>query len=173
MSHLKFTKVDGGSKMASLLSSSLFPFPHPYTKAYQKWNPNLFWLNEAMVYVSPSRGLDSHPRLRVQSVPLGLFCPQFMHMTVLGSGRTGEGGWRLLSRLVLWFLRICGWLVTDLVLRWRSWGLVAHPTLSGHWEGLSYMCSLHTVHLTRSQSALWPGFLRSALWGAWVPRIQA
>ena len=113
------------------------------------------------------------PGSESKSVPLGLFCPQFMHMTVLGSGRTGEGGWRLLSRLVLWFLRICGWLVTDLVLRWRSWGLVAHPTLSGHWEGLSYVCSLHTVHLTRSQSALWPGFLRSALWGAWVPRIQA
>ena len=31
MSHLKFTKMDGGSKMALLLSSSLFPFPHPYT----------------------------------------------------------------------------------------------------------------------------------------------
>ena len=30
MSHLKFTKMDSGSKMASLLPSSLFPFPHPY-----------------------------------------------------------------------------------------------------------------------------------------------
>ena len=29
MSHLKFTKVGSGSKMASLLSSSQFPFPHP------------------------------------------------------------------------------------------------------------------------------------------------
>lgn len=30
MSYLKFTKMDGGGKMASLLSTSLFPFPHPY-----------------------------------------------------------------------------------------------------------------------------------------------
>ena len=32
MGQFKFTKMDSGSKMASLLPSSLFPFPHPYGK---------------------------------------------------------------------------------------------------------------------------------------------
>ena len=74
------------------------------------------------------------------SVPLGLFCPVSEAHDSSWLERSREGVWHLLSGLVVWFLRMCGWVVTDLVLRWRNWGLVTCPTSLGLWEGLS--CSL-------------------------------
>ena len=102
-----------------------------------KMNP--FGLNEAMVYVSTSWGLASHHRPSVQSVPLGLFCHESKAHDCSWLGRSGEVRWHLLSRLVVWFLRTCGWDVIDLASRWKNWVWVAHLT-SGLWEGLS--CSL-------------------------------
>ena len=76
---------------------------------------NPFGLNEAMVCVSESRGPDSDHRPRVQSVPVGLFCTLSKAWGHLWLGRSGEGGWHLLSVLVVWFLRTCGWCC-----HWRS-----------------------------------------------------
>ena len=96
---------------------------------------NPFGLNEAMVYISTSWGLASDHRPSVQSVPLGLFYPESKAHDCLWLRRSGEGAWPLLSGLVVWFVRMCGWVFIDLVLRWRNWGWVAHLT-SVLWEGL-------------------------------------
>ena len=92
-----------------------------------------------MVYVSTSWGLASDRRPSVQSVPLGLFYPESKAHDCLWLRWSGEVAWPLLSGLVVWFVRMCGWVVIDLVLRWRNWGWVARPT-SVLWEGLR--CSL-------------------------------
>ena len=92
-----------------------------------------------MVYVSTSRGLAFDHRPSVQSVPLGLFYPETKAHDCLWLWRSEEGAWPLLSGSVVWFVRMCGWVVIDLVLRWRDWGWVARPT-SVLWEGLR--CSL-------------------------------
>lgn len=76
---------------------------------------NPFRLNEAMVCVSMSWSPASDHRPSVQSVPLGLFCPESKAQGHLWLGRSGERGWRLLSVLVVWFLRTCGWRC-----HWRS-----------------------------------------------------
>ena len=81
-----------------------------------------------MVYVSTSWGLASDQRPSVQSVPLGLFYPEYKAHDCLWLWWSGEGAWPLLSGLVVWFVRMCGWVVIDLVLRWRNWGWVAHLT---------------------------------------------
>ena len=124
-----------------------------------------------MVFVSISRSLDSDHRPSVQSVPLGLFYPESKALDCSWLGRSREGGWHLLSRLVVWFLWMCGWVVTGLVLRWRSWGLVTwcHQLHERDWVAV---CCLQTLHLTHS-AELWPRFLRFALWGCWAPRVHA
>ena len=92
-----------------------------------------------MVYVSTSTGLAFDHRPSVQSVPLGIFYPESKAHDCLWLWRSEEGAWPLLSGLVVWFVRMCGWVVIDLVLRWRNWGCVARLT-SVLWEGLR--CSL-------------------------------
>ena len=84
-------------------------------------------------------GLASDHRPSVQSVPLGLFYPESKAHDCLWLRRSGEGAWPLLSGLVVWFVRMCGWVVINLDLSWRNWGWVAHLT-SVLWEGLR--CSL-------------------------------
>ena len=100
---------------------------------------NPFGFNEAMVCVSESWGPDSDHRPSVQSVSLGLFCPESKAQGHLWLGRAEKGA------DVYW---VCWWfdfservdeVVID-VLRWRKWGLVARLTSPGSWEGLS--CSL-------------------------------
>ena len=82
-----------------------------------------------------------HPRSsdHRSSVPLGLFCPVSKAHDSSWLERSREGGWHLVSGLVVWFFRTCGWVVIGIVLRWGTWGWVTHLT-SGSWEGLS--CSL-------------------------------
>ena len=70
---------------------------------------NPFGFNEAMVCVSESWGPDFDHRPSVQSVPLGVFYTESKAQGHLWLGRNGERGWRLLSVLVVWFLRMCGW----------------------------------------------------------------
>ena len=70
---------------------------------------NPFGLNETMVCVSMSWGPDSDHRPSIQSAPLGLFGTESKVRGHLWLGRSGEGGWHLLSVLVVWFLRTCGW----------------------------------------------------------------
>ena len=62
---------------------------------------NPFGLNEMMVCVSMSWEPDSEHRPSVQSVPLGLFCPESKAQGHLWLGRSGEGGCRLVSVLVV------------------------------------------------------------------------
>ena len=115
---------------------------------------NPFGLSEAMVYVSTSWGLASDHRPSVQSVPLGLFCHESKAHDCSWLGRSGEGGWHLLSELVVWVLRTRGWVVLGLVLRWRNWGFVTRLT-SGSWEGLS--CSLLPSHSPSESLTSGPG----------------
>ena len=56
----------------------------------------------------------------VSSVSLRTFLPESKAHHHSWLGRTGGRGWHLPSRFVVWFLRMCGWVVTDLVLRWRK-----------------------------------------------------
>ena len=70
---------------------------------------NPFGFNEVMVCVSESWGPDFDHRPSVQSVPLGVFYTESKAHGHLWLGRNGERGWRLLSVLVVWFLRMCGW----------------------------------------------------------------
>ena len=93
-----------------------------------------------MVYVSISWSLTSDHRPSVQSVPLGLLCPESKAQGHLWLGRSREGDWCLLSILVVWLRRTCGWSCHWCCLWWRNWGLVSCPMSSGLWEGLS--CSL-------------------------------
>ena len=125
-----------------------------------------------MVYVSTSRGLAFDHRPSVQSVPLGLFYPESKAHDCLWLWRSEEGAWPLLSGLVVWFVRMCGWVVIDLVwdeeievglLIWRQF-------CERSWDAV---CWLQTLHLTHSQAELWPSFLRFALRGAGAPRVPA
>ena len=68
-----------------------------------------------MVYVSTSWGLASDHRPSVQSVPLGLFYPEYKAHDCLWLWWSGEGAWPLLSGSVVWFVRMCGCVVIDLV----------------------------------------------------------
>ena len=133
---------------------------------------NPFGLNEAMVYVSTSRGLAFDHRPSVQSVPLGLFYPESKAHDCLWLRWSGEVAWPLLSALVVWFVRMCGWVVIDLVLRWRNWGWVARLT-SVLWEGLR--CSLLAPDSPSDSLTGWavPRFLRFALRGAGTPTVPA
>lgn len=71
MSHLKFTKMDGGSKMASLLSSSLFPFPHPCRARtlISPWLPILLRTRSASL-------LSSRNAKSREQVQLALICSE-------------------------------------------------------------------------------------------------
>ena len=132
---------------------------------------NPFGLNEAIVFVSTSWSLVSDHRPSVQSVPLGLFYPESKTQDCSWLGRSGEEGWHLLSEPVGWFLRMCGWVVTGLVLRRRSCGLVTRRR-QVHERDWAAVCCLQTLHLTHS-AELWPRFLRFALWGSRVPKVHA
>ena len=132
---------------------------------------NPFGLNETIVFGSTSRSLVSDHRPSVQSVPLGLFYPESKAQDCSWLGRSGEEGWHLLSEPVGWFLRMCGWVVTGLVLRWRSCGLVTWCR-QVHERDWAAVCCLQTLPLTHS-AELWPRFLRFALWGSRVPRVHA
>ena len=57
---------------------------------------NPFGLNEAVRYAFTSQGLVSDHRPSTQS-PLGLFCPEFKAHDRSWLGRSGKGGWHLLS----------------------------------------------------------------------------
>ena len=133
---------------------------------------NPFGLKETMVYVSTSWGLASDHRPSVQSVPLGLFYPEYKAHDCLWLWWSGEGAWPLLSGSVVWFVRMCGCVVIDLVwdeetevglLVWRQF-------CERDWDAV---CWLRTLHLTHSQAELWPRFLRFALRGAGAPRVPA
>ena len=133
---------------------------------------NPFGLNEAMVYVSTSSPLAFDHRPSVQSVPLGLFYPESKAHDCLWLWRSEEGAWPLLSGLVVWFFRMCGWVVIDRVLRWKiEFGLLVWRQFCE--RGWDAVCWLQTLHLTHSQAELWPRFLRFALRGAGAPRVPA
>ena len=135
-----------------------------------KMNP--FGLNEAMVYVSTSWGLASDHRPSVQSVPLGLFCHESKAHDCSWLGRSGEGGWHLLSGLVVLLLRTVGEL--SLALFWNEETKVLSLVLQQAYEkDWAAVFCLHTLHLTHSLAELWPRFLRFALWGTWAPRVPA
>ena len=72
---------------------------------------NPFGLSERMVYVFTFQGLVFDHRLSVQSVSLGVFWPESKALDCSCLGRSGKESWHLLSRLVVWFLRTCGWVV--------------------------------------------------------------
>ena len=72
---------------------------------------NPFGLNERLVYVFTFQGLVFDHRLSVQSVSLRVFWPESKALDCSCLGRSGKESWHLLSRLVVWFLRTCGWVV--------------------------------------------------------------
>ena len=108
---------------------------------------NPFGLNETMVCVSMSWGPDSDHRPCVQSVSLWLFCPESKAQGHLWLGKSGEGGWRLLSVLVVWFLRTCGWSC-----HWRS-----------EMKKMRFSCSSDIARLMRG-TELQPAASRFSIW---------
>ena len=108
---------------------------------------NPFGLNETMVCVSMSWGPDSDHRPCVQSVSLWLFCPESKAQGHLWLGKSGEGGWRLLSVLVVWFLRTCGWSC-----HWRS-----------EMKKMRFSCSSDIARLMRG-TELQPAASRLSIW---------
>ena len=122
-----------------------------------------------MVYVSISWSLASDHRLSVQSVPLGLFCPESKAQGYLWLGRSREGDWCLLSLLVVDFSERVDEVVIDAV--WdEETGLECHQACEKDWAAV---CCLQTLHLNHSRAELWPRFLRYALQGPRAPREPA
>ena len=74
-----------------------------------KMNP--FGLSEHMVYVFTFQSLVFDHRLSVQSVSSRVFWPKSKARDHSWLERSGKESWHLLSRLVIWFLRTCGWVV--------------------------------------------------------------
>ena len=118
-----------------------------------------------MVSVSASQGLLSDHRPCVQRVPSEFFYSECKAHDHLWLGRSGEGSWHLLSRLVVRLLRTreCHWCSEMKKLRF-----------SGSSDGteLQYSSSRFSIWLTQ-QAELWPMFLRFALWGCRALRVPA
>ena len=93
-----------------------------------------------------SWGPDSDHRPSVQSVLLGL-CPESKAQGHLWLGRSGEGGWCLLSVLVVWLLRTCGWSC-----HWRS-----------EMKKMKFSCLSDIVRLLRG-TELQPAASRFSIW---------
>lgn len=98
-----------------------------------------------MAYVSTSRSSDHR-----SSVPLGLFGPVSKAHDSLWLERSREGGWHLLSGLVVWFLEHVGGL--SLALFWDEERevelLIWHQAHERDWAAACCLQTLHPGSLT-------------------------
>ena len=119
---------------------------------------------------------SSDHRTSVQSVHLGLFCPESKVHDSLWLGRSGEGGWLLLGGLMVWFLRTCGWVVIDVVemekLRFSSSSDIVSLMRRTELQSAASRLSIWLTHRLSSGPCFWdllckglglPGYLSGAL----------